>query len=141
MHAKHSSILIYFDNFHMVEDLPDEQLGILFRAVMESAELEVNGRNGVTGYRERYPRMGEKVQTAYQFMMGSIRRDTAAYEAKCAGRRSYAQRGWEPRKTENSRETRKEENDRELASYVRQFAARQAPREAEKNGRPDWAAR
>ena len=123
MHAKHSSILIYFDNFHMVEDLSDEQLGILFRAVMESAELEVNGRNGVTGYRERYPRMGEKVQTAYQFMMGSIRRDTAAYEAKCA-RRGYAQRGWEPRKSENSREMRREENDRELAGYVRQLAQR-----------------
>ena len=124
MHAKHSSILIYFDNFHMVEDLSDEQLGILFRAVMESAELEVNGRNGVTGYRERYPRMGEKVQTAYQFMMGNVRRDTAAYEAKCAGRRGSFQRAWEPRKVENSREMRKEENDRELAGYVRQLAQR-----------------
>ena len=114
MRAKHSSILIYFDNFHTVEDLPDEQLGMLFRAVMESAELEVNGRDGTAGYRDRYPRMGEKVQTAYRFMMGNVRRDVAAYEAKCAGRSSYGRRRLEPQK---------EENSREMADYARQLAA------------------
>ena len=139
--SKKSSILLYFDNFRRVADLPDEQLGILLRALMECGEKEANGEDGITGLRDRYPELCEKAQMAFSFMADSIRRDTAAYEAKCAGRRSYAQRGWEPRKSENSRETRKEENDRELASYVRQFAARQTPREAEKTGRPDWAAR
>ena len=114
MCAKHRSILIYFDNFHTVEDLPDEQLGVLFRAVMESAELEVNGQDGVTSYRERYPRMSDRIQMAYRFMMGNVRRDAAAYEAKCAGRRGYAQRRREPQK---------EENSREMTDYVRQLAA------------------
>lgn len=114
MRAKHSSILIYFDNFHTVADLPDEQLGVLFRAVMESGELEVNGRDGTAGYRERYPRMSDRIQMAYLFMMGNVRRDAAAYEAKCAGRSSYAKRRREPQK---------EENSREMADYVRQLAA------------------
>ena len=114
MCAKHRSILIYFDNFHTVEDLPDEQLGVLFQAVMESAELEVNGQDGVTGYRERYPRMSDRIQMAYRFMMGNVRRDAAAYEAKCAGRSSYGRRRWEPQK---------EENSRKMADYARQLAA------------------
>ena len=124
MKGKRSSILLYFDNFHRVADLPDEQLGILLRALMECGEKEANGEDGITGLRDRYPKLCEKAQMAFSFMADSIRRDTAAYEAKCAGRRSYAQRGWEPRKSENSRETRKEGNDRELAGYVRQLAQR-----------------
>ena len=114
MCAKHRSILIYFDNFHTVEDLPDEQLGVLFRAVMESAELEVNGQDGITGLRDRYPELCEKAQMAFSFMADSIRRDTAAYEAKCAGRSSYGRRRWEPQK---------EENSRKMADYARQLAA------------------
>ena len=114
MSTKRSSILFYFDNFHTVADLPDEQLGILFRAVMESGELEVNGRDGTAGYRERYPRMSDRIQMAYLFMMGNVRRDAAAYEAKCAGHRGYTQRRREPQK---------EENSREMSDYVRQLAA------------------
>ena len=122
--SKKRSILLYFDNFRRVADLPDEQLGILLRALMECGEKEANGEDGITGLRDRYPELCEKAQMAFSFMADSIRRDTAAYEAKCAGRRSYAQRGWEPRKSENSREPRKEGNDRELAGYVRQLAQR-----------------
>ena len=122
--SKKRSILLYFDNFRRVADLPDEQLGILLRALMECGEKEANGEDGITGLRDRYPELCEKAQMAFSFMADSIRRDTAAYEAKCANRRSYAQRGWEPRKSENSREPRKEGNDRELAGYVRQLAQR-----------------
>ena len=114
MSTKRASILLYFDNFHRVADLPDDQLGILFRAVMECGELEVNGRDGITGYQERYPNMSDKIQMAFLFMMDNIRRDAAAYEAKCAGRRGYAQRRREPQK---------EENSREMTDYVRQLAA------------------
>ena len=114
MNGKRKSMLLYFDNFHRVAQLPDEQLGVLFRAVMESAELEVNGQDGVTGYRERYPRMSDRIQMAYRFMMGNVRRDAAAYEAKCAGRSSYGRRRWEPQK---------EENSRKMADYARQLAA------------------
>ena len=114
MKGKRSSILFYFDNYHRVSDLPDEQLGVLFRALMECGEAEANGEDGITGFEERYPDMSEKTQMAFSFMADTIRRDAAAYEAKCAGRRGYAQRRREPQK---------EENSREMTDYVRQLAA------------------
>ena len=114
MSTKRASILLYFDNFHRVADLPDDQLGILFRALMECGEKEASGQDGITGFEERYPDMSEKTQMAFSFMADTIRRDAAAYEAKCAGRRSYAQRRREPQK---------EENSREIADYARQLAA------------------
>ena len=53
MKGKRSSILFYFDNYHRVSDLPDEQLGVLFRALMECGEKEANGEDGITGFEER----------------------------------------------------------------------------------------
>ena len=55
MSGKRKSMLLYFDNFHRVAGLPDEQLGILFRALMECGELESSGQDGITGFEERYP--------------------------------------------------------------------------------------
>ena len=65
MKGRRSSILLYFDNFHRVADLPDEQLGILFRALMECGEKEAGGEDGITGFEARYPGMGEKTQMAF----------------------------------------------------------------------------
>ena len=45
--SKKRRILLYFDNFHRVADLPDEQLGILLRALMECGEKEANGEDGM----------------------------------------------------------------------------------------------
>ena len=92
MKGKRSSILLYFDNFHRVADLPDEQLGILFRALMECGEREAAGEDGITGFEQRYPDMWEKTQMAFSFMADTIRRDAAAYAEKCANYRSAAQR-------------------------------------------------
>ena len=92
MKGKRSSMLLYFDNFHRVASLPDEQLGILFRALMECGELESSGQDGITGFEERYPGMSEKTQMAFSFMADTIRRDAAAYAEKCANYRSAAQR-------------------------------------------------
>ena len=94
MKGKRSSILLYFDNFHRVAGLPDEQLGILFRALMECGEKEAGGEDGITGFAERYPGMGEKTQMAFSFMADTIRRDAAAYAARCG--RSPVQRRREP---------------------------------------------
>ena len=55
MQGKRSSILLYFDNFRRVAGLPDEQLGLLFRALMECGEAELDGRDGIAGCAERYP--------------------------------------------------------------------------------------
>lgn len=132
MNTKRSSMLLYFDNFHRVADLPDEQLGILFRALMECGEKETNGEDGITGFESRYPGMGEKAQMAFFFMADTIRRDAAAYAEKCANYRAAARR-----RVEQQRESQPlspvlpSEPDR-LNVLVRQ--------QREKTGRPDWAA-
>ena len=87
MRGKRSSILLYFDNYHRVAGLPDEQLGLLFRALMESG-----GQDGITGFESRYPAMSEKTQMAFLFMADTIRRDAAAYAEKCANYQNAARR-------------------------------------------------
>ena len=92
MQGKRSSILLYFDNFRRVAGLPDEQLGLLFRALMECGEAELDGRDGIAGCAERYPGMSEETRMAFAFMADNIRRDAAAYSTKCANIRSAARR-------------------------------------------------
>ena len=81
MRGKRSSILLYFDNYHRVAGLPDEQLGLLFRALMECGERESGGQDGITGFESRYPAMSEKTQMAFLFMADTIRRDAAPKSA------------------------------------------------------------
>ena len=126
MKGKRSSILLYFDNFHRVAGLPDEQLGILFRALMECGEKEAGGEDGITGFEQRYPGMSEKTQMAFSFMADTIRRDAAVYAEKCANYRSAAQRRREQQEAQDSPPAD------ELERLVRQ--------QREKTGRPDWAA-
>ena len=128
MRGKRSSILLYFDNFHRVSQLPDQQLGILFRALMECGELEAAGQDGITGFQERYPDMGEKAQMAFCFMADTIRRDAAAYAEKCANYQSAAQRRWEQQRAGASPEDRLE------------LLVRQQREGREKTGQPGkWA--
>ena len=133
MSVKRSSILFYFDNFHRVADLPDDQLGVLFRALMECGEKEANGQDGITGFEDRYPGMGEKAQMAFSFMADTIRRDAAAYAEKC-GHRSAAQRRVEPR-----RESQAITPDKPPESDL-EFLVRRNDERRKKTGRPDWAA-
>ena len=134
MKGKRSSILLYFDNFHRVSGLPDDQLGILFRALMECGEKEASGQAGITGFEERYPGMGEKAQMAFTFMADTIRRDAAAYAEKCANYRSAAQRRWEQQREEAAPEAGTAPGDM-LELLVRRNEERR-----KKTGRPDWAA-
>ena len=134
MKGKRSSMLLYFDNFHRVASLPDEQLGILFRALMECGELESSGQDGITGFEERYPGMSEKTQMAFSFMADTIRRDAAAYAEKCANYRSAAQRRWEQQREEGSPEA-----DRSPADKLELLVRRNEERR-KKTERPDWAA-
>ena len=130
MKGKRSSILLYFDNFHRVADLPDEQLGILFRALMECGEREAAGEDGITGFEQRYPNMGEKTQMAFSFMADTIRRDAASYAEKCANYRAAAQHRWDLQR--ESQAIPDSPPADELERLVRQ--------QREKTGRPDWAA-
>ena len=129
MKGRRSSILLYFDNFHRGADLPDEQLGILFRALMECGEKEAGGEDGITGFEARYPGMGEKTQMAFSFMADTIRRDAAAYAEKCANYQSAAQRRAEQRQDAVPGKER-------LDALVRHMREEQ-----KKPERPDWAAR
>ena len=129
MKGRRSSILLYFDNFHRVADLPDEQLGILFRALMACGEKEAGGEDGITGFEARYPGMGEKTQMAFSFMADTIRRDAAAYAEKCANYQSAAQRRAEQRQDAVPGKER-------LDALVRHMREEQ-----KKPERPDWAAR
>ena len=130
MKGKRSSILLYFDNFHRVADLPDEQLGILFRALMECGEREAAGEDGITGFEQRYPNMWEKTQMAFSFMADTIRRDAASYAEKCANYRAAAQHRWDLQREIQAIPDSPPAD--ELERLVRQ--------QREKTGRPDWAA-
>ena len=83
-------IMLYFDNFHRVEDLPDDQLWLLFRALMDCGQAELQGRDGIAGFEERYPGLGERAQMAFLFMADNIRRDADTYHAKSANLRAAA---------------------------------------------------
>ena len=134
MSGKRKSMLLYFDNFHRVAGLPDEQLGILFRALMECGEKEARGQDGITGFEERYPDMSEKTQMAFSFMADTIRRDAAAYAEKCANYRSAAQRRRGQQREEAAPETDPAPGDK-LELLVRRNEERH-----KKTERPDWAA-
>lgn len=143
MSGKRKSMLLYFDNFHRVAGLPDEQLGILFRALMECGELESSGQDGITGFEERYPGMSDRTQMAFLFMADTIRRDAAAYAEKCANYRSAAQRRAEQRESQaippdnSSPDNSPRDNSRpdELTLIVDRNKEARKKRE-----RPDWAA-
>lgn len=134
MKGKRSSILLYFDNYHRVAGLPDDQLGILFRALMECGEKEASGQDGITGFEERYPGMSEKTQMAFSFMADTIRRDAAAYAEKCANYRSAAQRRWGQQREEAAPETDPAPGDK------LEFLVRRNEERHKKTERPDWAA-
>lgn len=89
---KRRSILFYFDNYHLVAGLPDAQLGLLFRALMECGQLEAEGQDGITDFAQRYPTMEEGTRMAFRFMADTLRRDAAAYREKCANYSAAAQR-------------------------------------------------
>ena len=137
--SKKRSILLYFDNFRRVADLPDDQLGILFRALMECGEKEANGEDGITGLRDRYPELCEKAQMAFSFMADTIRRDAASYAEKCANYRSAAQRRAEQRESQAIPPVLPPEPDRTPGDTL-DVLVRRNEEKRKKTERPDWAA-
>ena len=101
---------------------------------MECGEKEASGQDGITGFEERYPGMGEKAQMAFSFMADTIRRDAAAYAEKCANYRTAAQRRWDQQREETAPEADPTPGDK-LELLVRRNEERRR-----KTGRPDWAA-
>lgn len=96
---KRSSVLFYFDNYHLISTLPDDQLALLFRSLMEFSEQEVNGGGAsIRTYQRRYPAMGETAQAYFAFMADNVRRDAATYREKCANYTAAAQKRAEQRR-------------------------------------------
>ena len=136
MNGKRKSMLLYFDNFHRVAQLPDEQLGILFRALMECGELEAEGQDGITGFEERYPGMSDRTQMAFFFMADTIRRDAAAYAEKSANYRAAALRRWDQQ--QEAQALSPEPGSPSANNW--EFLVRRNEEKRKKTERPDWAA-
>ena len=88
---KRSSILLYFDNYHLVASLPDDQFALLFRALLDFSELEVNGGGAdLFSFPDRYPGMRGKTIGFFYFMADNVRRDAMTYNEKRANYQAAA---------------------------------------------------
>ena len=135
---KPKAALIYYDNYELISGLSNEQLGVLFRAVMEYGKALLRGETvPIEAFRRGYPDMTDGTYGFFAFMADNVRRDAAVYREKCANYSAAAQRRWtEKAPAEESRQpsstgdaytsrrpaTRPEQDD--ISPYVRQFDAR-----------------
>ena len=131
--------LIYYDNYELIGGLSDEQLGVLFRAVMEYGKALLRGETvSIEAFRRGYPDMTDGTYGFFAFMADNVRRDVATYHEKSANYSAAAQR----REAEKARAReerpsapsasgsyasrrpapRPEQDD--ISPYVRQFDAR-----------------
>ena len=117
---KRPSVLFYFDNYHLISGLPDDQLALLFRTLMEFSEHEINGGGAsISAYQRRYPAMGETAQAYFVFMADNVRRDAATYREKCVNYSAAAQRRWtEKAPVEESRQPSSTGGDYLAARYA-----------------------
>ncbi len=80
------SFLVYFDLEDQIEGFTDEQIGVLFRAMLAYA------RRG-----EEITIQDNEVKTAFRFVKVSIREDKLKYEKKCKQNRDNALKGGRPK--------------------------------------------
>lgn len=80
------SFLVYFDLEDQIEGFADEQIGVLFRAMLAYA------RRG-----EEITIQDNEVKTAFRFVKVSIREDQAKYEKKCRQNAENGAKGGRPK--------------------------------------------
>jgi len=84
------SFLVYYDLEDQVEEFTDEQVGMLFRAMLafarRSEEIEIHD---------------SEVRAAFRFVKVSIREDKEKYEKKCQINRDNSLKGGRPPRTEH----------------------------------------
>lgn len=80
---EHKSFLLYKDNIDLLEDLSDEEKGVLFQALYDFACYGVE-----PGALDR------TVKAAYRSMRNAIARDDAKYQEKCERNSENAIRRW-----------------------------------------------
>lgn len=79
---KKETIIIHTADYDNIEDLDNEQLGILFRALI----LSQRGAD--------LPKMDKQTKMAFKFMAAQIDRDNEKYNAIVEKRRAAAQKRW-----------------------------------------------
>ena len=131
---KRKSMLFYFDTYHLISGLPDDQLATLFRAVMEYGELAVHHREDLAAFTARFPNMTERTQACFLFMADTVRRDADTYEEKSANYRAAAKRRWEQQPEAAGAPDSPESRQAEAAHYIRLLKDRS--RAAEEEPRP-----
>lgn len=85
------SFVVYFDLEDQTEDLTNEELGELFRAMMGYA------------IRQQDPDKfdSQAVRAAYRFVRVSLREDRAKYERRCRRNRENGAKGGRPKANEH----------------------------------------
>jgi len=95
--------LIYYDNYELISGLSNEQLGVLFRAVMEYGKALLRGETvSIEAFRRGYPDMTDGTYGFFAFMADNVRRDVATYHEKSANYSAAAQRREERRRTDSA---------------------------------------
>ena len=86
--------LIYYDNYELISGLSNEQLGVLFRAVMEYGKALLRGETvSIEAFRRGYPDMTDGTYGFFAFMADNVRRDVAIYHEKSANYSAAARSG------------------------------------------------
>ena len=97
---KPKAALIYYDNYELTAGLSNEQLGVLFRAVMDYGKSLLRGEAvPIDRFRRAYPEMEDGTYGFFAFMADNVRRDAAVYREKCANYSAAAQRREEQRRS------------------------------------------
>jgi len=114
--------LFYYDSYRLIERLSDEQLGVLFRALMDYGLLLLRGqKTDLEVFRRRYPNMEDVTCGFFAFMADTLRRDTDTYREKCAHYSAAAQ------KREAEKAHARETRDSGSAAYVPRPAPKPKP--------------
>ena len=70
------SFLIYFDNAPMINDLPPEQRGWLFSALLDYGDRASRENLPPESALPLYPQLGSQAQMAFRFIASAVDRDT-----------------------------------------------------------------
>lgn len=70
------SFLLYFDNAPMINDLPPEQRGWLFSALLDYGDRVSRENLSPENALPLYPQLGSQAQMAFRFIASTVDRDT-----------------------------------------------------------------
>ena len=125
------SFLLYFDTCEKILFLPDEQLGLLFRALVDCAQREADGGDGAADFEKRYPHMTAGTQMAFLLLAATLHRDAETYAEKSANYQNAAKRRTEARREQQRGDAlclKETQGKEDISSYAREFNRQQERR-------------